>query len=127
MPEHVLDITKFMSMDGTVLDVPSMDIVPSHYQHCLQQFISKVHTAISNYVLHITFLFRGCNLHVIGLYYPPNDIDVQQQIHRYIKHTIHNLKQDVLDRVVILYDSNSITNRFLDRTGSSRFYKKQSN
>src|SRR6266496_2588187 len=33
-PGHVLDITKFMSMDGTVLDVPSMDIVPSHYQHC---------------------------------------------------------------------------------------------
>ena len=31
----VLDITKFMSMDGTVLDVPSMDIVPSHYQHCV--------------------------------------------------------------------------------------------
>src|SRR6185312_9622956 len=35
-PGHVLDITKFMSMDGTVLDVPSMDIVPSHYQHCLK-------------------------------------------------------------------------------------------
>src|SRR2546421_8970391 len=34
-PGHVLDITKFMSMDGTVLDVPSMNIVPSHYQHCL--------------------------------------------------------------------------------------------
>ena len=32
-PEHVLDITKFMSMDGTVLDIPSMDIVPSYYQH----------------------------------------------------------------------------------------------
>ena len=25
-----------MSMDGTVLDVPSMDIVPSHYQHWLR-------------------------------------------------------------------------------------------
>ena len=33
-PGHVLDITKFMSMDGTVLDVPSMNIVLSHYQHC---------------------------------------------------------------------------------------------
>ena len=92
----------------------------------LQRFISKVHTAISNYVLHITFLFRGCNLHVIGLYYPSNDINVQQQIHHYIKHTIHNFKQDVLNRVVILGDFNSITNRFLDRTGSSRFYKKPS-
>ena len=30
---NVLDITKFMSMDGTVLDVPSMNIVPSYYQH----------------------------------------------------------------------------------------------
>src|SRR2546421_6872143 len=36
-PGHVLDITKFMSMDGTVLDIPSMDIVPSHYQHCLRE------------------------------------------------------------------------------------------
>src|SRR5947207_9806007 len=33
-PGHVLDITKFMSMDGTVLDVPSIDIIPFHYQHC---------------------------------------------------------------------------------------------
>ena len=32
-PGHVLDITKFMSMDRIVLDIPSMDIVPSHYQH----------------------------------------------------------------------------------------------
>ena len=31
-------------MDGTVLDVPSMDIVPSHYQHCLQVF-DREHTA----------------------------------------------------------------------------------
>src|SRR5256884_5836833 len=31
---NVLDITKFMSLDGMVLDVPSMDIVLSHYQHC---------------------------------------------------------------------------------------------
>src|SRR5207248_6484837 len=38
-PGHVLDITKFMSMDGTVLDVPSMDIVPSHYQHCYKVVI----------------------------------------------------------------------------------------
>ena len=42
----------------------------------LQRFISKVHIAIDNYVIHVTFLFRGCNLHVIGLYYPPNDKDI---------------------------------------------------
>jgi exonuclease III len=92
----------------------------------LQRFISKVLAAVPNYVLHITFLFRGCSLHVIGLYYPPNDQDIQQKIHAYIKHTVHNLKKDILNRVVILGDFNSVTNRFLDRTGSSRFYKKPS-
>ena len=90
----------------------------------LQRFISKVHITIDNYVIHVTFLFRGCNLHVIGLYYPPNDKDIQQKIHHYIKHTIHNLKQDILNRIVILGDFNSITDRYLDRSGNSQFYKK---
>src|SRR2546429_6499529 len=39
---NVLDITKTMSMDGTVLDIPSMDIVPSHYQHWVQAVQAKV-------------------------------------------------------------------------------------
>src|SRR2546421_6371952 len=77
----------------------------------LQRFISKVHIAIDNYVIHVTFLFRGCNLHVIRLYYPPNDKDIQQKIH-------HNLKQDILNRIVILEDFNSITDRYLDTSGN---------
>ena len=92
----------------------------------LHRFISKSHEAISNYVLHITFLFRGCNLHIIGIYYPPNDVETQTEIYKYIQHTIHQLKRDPLNRTVILGDFNSIPNRLIDRSGNSRFYKRAS-
>ena len=115
--------TSFWSGDNAKIKGSGVAILIADH---LQRFISKVHTAVPNYVLHINLLFRGCNLHIIGIYYPPNDKDIQQKIQYYIKHTIHSLKQDILNRVVILGDFNSITNRFLDRTGSSRFYKKPS-
>ena len=83
-------------------------------------------TTIQHYLIKLTLEFKGCHLHIYGLYYPPTDKPTQRQITNYIKKEHALSKRRDLHYTIILGDFNSIVDPILDRQGNTRHYRNPS-
>ena len=95
-------------------------------EHLEPHICSTNTTAVPDYLIHLQLLFKGCQIHIIGLYYPPSDRQIQSEITRYVKKVItaNSNKTDI--HTIVLGDFNAIMDTHKDVAGNTRFYRKPS-
>jgi exonuclease III/ribonuclease HI len=85
-------------------------------------------TAVEDYLIHMQLLFKGCTMHILGLYAPPaaTDAHIQVQLTQYISQLMHDHRNTPLHRFICAGDFNSIVHPLLDKRGNTRFNRNPS-